>query len=73
MDQQEVYKTVFKEYPDILDVTQMSMLLRVSKKTAYKLLKQERIDCLKVGREYKIPKANIIRYLRIEVNNKINK
>jgi|LSQX01.1.fsa_nt_gb excisionase family DNA binding protein len=73
MDQQEVYKTVFKEYPDILDVTQMSMLLRVSKKTAYKLLKQERIDCLKVGREYKILKANIIRYLRIEVNNKINK
>jgi excisionase family DNA binding protein len=69
MNQQEAYKTVFKEYPDILDVGQMSQLLRVSKKTAYKLLQQGKIDCLKVGREYKIPKANIIQYLRISKGN----
>lgn len=65
MNQQEAYNTVFKEYPDILDIVQMSGLLKVSKKTAYKLLKQGKIDCLKVGREYKIPKVNVIRYLRI--------
>ncbi len=65
MNQQEAYSTVFKEYPDILDVVQMSGLLKVSKKTAYKLLKLGKIDCLKVGREYKIPKVNVIRYLRI--------
>jgi excisionase family DNA binding protein len=72
MNQQEAYKTVFKEYPDILDVTQMSAMLKVSKKTAYKLLKQGRIDCLKVGRDYKIPKANVIRYLRIGAENEKN-
>jgi len=65
MNQQEAYKTVFKEYPDILDVEQMSKLLSVSKKTAYKILKEGAVKSLKVGREYKIPKVNIIRYLRI--------
>ena len=65
MNQQEIYKTVFKEYPDILDVEQMSNLLTISKKTAYKLLRDGSVASLKVGREYKIPKANIILYLRI--------
>jgi len=65
MNQQEVYKTVFREYPDILDVEQMSKLLSVSKKTTYRLLKEGAVASLKVGREYKIPKVNIIRYLRI--------
>lgn len=65
MNHLEAYTAVFKEHPDILDVAQMSTLLKVSKKTAYKLLKQGKIDCLKVGREYKIPKINVIRYLRI--------
>jgi excisionase family DNA binding protein len=65
VNRQEAYKTVFREYPDILDVEQMSKLLSVSKKTAYRLLRQGSVDCLKVGREYKIPKVNIIRYLRI--------
>ena len=65
MNQQEVYKSVFKEYPDVLDVTQLSRLLSISKKTAYNLLKRGDIESLKVGREYKIPKLNIIRYLRL--------
>jgi len=65
MNQQEAYKAVFKEYPDILDVGQMSKLLSVSKKTAYRLLQEGAVASLKVGREYKIPKINIIRYLRI--------
>ena len=65
MNQQEAYGTVFREYPDILDVEQMSKLLSVSKKTAYKLLQDGTVVSLKVGREYKIPKTNIISYLRI--------
>ena len=65
MNQMEAYKAIFKNYPDILDVGQMSKLLSVSKKTAYKLLKEGIVKSLKVGREYKIPKINIIRYLRI--------
>lgn len=65
MNQLETYKTIFREYPDILDVRLMSKLLSVSKKTAYKLLKDGTVASVKVGREYKIPKVNIIRYLKI--------
>ena len=55
------------EYPDILDVSQMAQLLHVSKKTAYKILGENRIHCLRIGRQYRIPKASIIRYLRMAV------
>jgi len=54
-----------RDYPDILDVSQMAQLLHVSKKTAYKILGENRIHCLRIGRQYRIPKANIIRYLRM--------
>ena len=56
-----------KEYLDILDVSQMAQLLHVSKKTAYKILSENRIHCLRIGRQYRIPKASIIRYLRMAV------
>ena len=54
-----------KDFPDILDVSQMAQLLRVSKKTAYKILSENRIICLRIGRQYRIPKANVMRYLRM--------
>lgn len=65
----EAYKTVFREYPDILDVYHLAELLQVSTKTAYKLLSEKKIECLKVGRQYKIPKASIIHYLKIADDN----
>ena len=52
----EVYRVVFKEYPDILDVKQVSKLLGVSTKTVYKLLRNGTLDSLKIGREFRIPK-----------------
>ena len=35
----EIYRIVFKEYPDVLDVKQVSQLLGVCDKTVYKLIK----------------------------------
>lgn len=42
--------------------------LGVSTKTGYKLLKDGKIECLKIGRAYRIPKAYILRYLQISGN-----
>ena len=39
--------------------------LGVSTKTGYKLLKDGKIEYLKIGRAYRIPKAHILRYLKI--------
>ena len=55
----------FKHYPDILTVSQLAKLLGVSKKTAYKILADKKILCIKIGRAYKIPKRNVMKYLYV--------
>ena len=62
---QDVYRNVFREYPDVLDVKQVSVLLGVSTKTVYRLLNGGTIVSLKVGREFRIPKVNVMRYVKI--------
>ena len=61
----EIYSTVFKDYPDIMDVKQVSKILGVSTKTVYRLLNENIIDALKVGREFRIPKVNVMKYVKI--------
>ena len=62
---QEIYRVVFKEYPDILDVKQVSVLLGVSTKTVYRLLRSGTLDSLKIGREFRVPKVNVMKYVRV--------
>ena len=57
-----------KDYPDILDVAQMAQLLGVSIKTGYKFLAESKIAHIRVGHQYRIPKANVMRYLRMIVD-----
>lgn len=57
------YSAVFKDYPDVVTVEQMSEMLGISTKTAYKLLNDDCIKHFKIGRIFKIPKYNILIYL----------
>lgn len=60
----ENYSLMFTNYPDIVDISQMrKMLGNIGITLAYKLLKQNRIKSIKIGREYRIPKSCIIEYL----------
>jgi len=61
----EVFSTVFKDYPDVLDVKQVSQLLSVSTKTVYRLLRNGSLDSLKVGREFRVPKVNVMKYVKV--------
>lgn len=55
---------MFANYPDVVDVGQMCVMLGgIGRKTAYDLLRSGEIRCLKIGRSFKIPKAYIIDYL----------
>ena len=65
MNTQEIYCIVLKDYPDILDVKQVSVILGVSTKTVYRLLRENTIKSLKVGREFRIPKVNVMKYVKI--------
>jgi len=62
---QEIYRIVFKEYPDILDVKQVSVLLGVSTKTVYRLLRSGSLSSLKIGREFRVPKVNVMKYVKV--------
>ena len=62
---QEIYNIVFNEYPDILDVKQVSSLLGVSTKTVYRLLRSNTLESLKIGREFRVPKINVMKYVKV--------
>ena len=66
----DVYRSVLKEYPDILTVEEMCRALGVSTKTGYKLVRENKIECMKVGRSYRIPKAHLLVYLHILLQGK---
>ena len=54
---------MFTSYPDLVDITQLKEMLGIGISLAYRLVRNNTIQALKVGRQYKIPKRNIISYL----------
>ena len=64
---ESIYSQIFSEYPDVVTVTQLSDMLDTSTKTAYQLLRENKIEHFKIGRTYKIPKINVLKYMAIKV------
>ena len=61
---QKYYKSMFKDYPDVVNVKQLQMMLGgISKKLAYHLINNNIIKSIKIGRQYKVAKADVILYL----------
>ena len=54
----------FKDYPDVLNVDQASSLLGVSTKQVYKLLGEQKIPSVRIGRSHRIAKINLINFIR---------
>ena len=54
---------MFPDYPDIVTVPQLQMMLGIGRHAAYDLVKDGEIKGVKVGNTIRIPKANIIRYI----------
>ena len=61
----DVYGVMLKDYPDVMNIEEMSRALGVSTKTGYKLLRTGKITAKKVGRTYRIPKVHLLTYLRV--------
>ena len=58
------YAKMLKDSPELIRIEQLCEALGgISTKTGYKLLKEKRIASLKIGREYRITKSNLIDYL----------
>ena len=61
----DMYKSVLKEYPDVMSVEEVSAALGVSDKTVHRLLHENKIEHIVMGRKYRIPKAHLFSYLRL--------
>ena len=62
-NENNLQKVMFTSYPDVVNISQLKEMLGIGITLAYRLVKQNTIKSIKIGREYKIPKANIISYL----------
>ena len=58
----ENYELMFTSYHDIVNILQLKEMLNIGINLAYELVRKNKIPSLKIGREYKIPKRNIIEY-----------
>ena len=57
-------QVMFEDYPDVVDVDGLcKMLGGISRKLAYRLLINQEIKSVRIGRSYKIPKICVIEYL----------
>ena len=63
MDNRE-YTKALKNYPMALNVKEVSEILRISTKLVYRLIKNGTILSVKIGRENRIPKTDLIAYMR---------
>ena len=69
----DAYSVMLREYPDVMNIEQMSQALGVSTKTGYGLLKSGKVACLKVGRAYRIPKVHLLDYMKVTEQEKSGK
>lgn len=65
MEFKELYHSILKEYPDILTVEDMSKALGISTKTGYKLLRNNKIASMRIGRSYRIAKVHLLSFLKV--------
>lgn len=61
---------MFENYPDIVSVEQLQKMLNIGRNTAYKLINENYIKSIKIGKIYKIPKIYIEDYI-LEAESKI--
>ena len=67
MESTDLNKVMFTVYKDVVTVKQLAEMLGIGITLAYRLVKQNAIQSIKVGREYKIPKHCVINYLEKSV------
>lgn len=61
--QNDFYETMFRGFPDVVTVPQLSRMLNINEKTAYQLVREQQIHHFKLGRTYRIPKNAVFHFL----------
>lgn len=58
------YKNIFKDYPDIINVDDLTHMLGIGKNKAYELINTNAIQSIRIGRKHIIPKFRVIEFLQ---------
>ncbi len=58
------YRDVFSDYPDVVDVNDLTHMLNIGKNKAYELVNSNTIQSIKIGRKHIIPKFRVIEFLQ---------
>lgn len=56
--------TDFENVPDVLTVTDLQRVLRIGRSTAYRLIKTNEIQSIRIGRSIRIPKNYVENYMQ---------
>ena len=54
---------MFKDYPDIVTVTELAKMLHIGRNQAYKLVGDGSIRTIRIGTLHRIPKQSVIDYV----------
>lgn len=63
--EKDAYRLMLRNYPDVMSVQQMCDILHISTKTGYRMIRNQEIQVLKIGRSYRVPKLTILRHLTV--------
>ena len=62
-NQTEHSAEMFKEYPDIITIIDLQAMLHIGRNAAYKLLQDNSIVSIRIGKKYIIPKASVANFI----------
>lgn len=54
---------LFKDYPDIITILDLQAMLHIGRNAAYKLLQDNSIVSVRVGKKYIIPKSSVAKFI----------
>lgn len=54
---------IFRDYPDVVTIDDLQSMLHIGRNTAYKMLQDNIIKTLKVGKRYIIPKTSVVNFV----------
>lgn len=57
---------LFREYDDVVTVDDVMKMLHIGRNNVYKLLNDNSIKTIKVGKRFIIPKRSVIEFLTIQ-------
>lgn len=58
------HKDIFSDYPDVVDINDLTRMLNIGRNKAYELINTNKIQSIKIGRKHIIPKFRVVEFLQ---------